>query len=174
MLLEAALPRSSTTAWAKGAEGEERTATYLDPLAREGFVIFHDRKIPMSVANIDHIVIGPTGVYVVETKNISGAFRIRGDEVQIGGRRVALVEEVRLEVEATWNALASVLAPRGLRVTPIVCAHRAELPLFRRHVGGIRILSGRGLPRYIRGQPTVLSTAEVQDLKRLLARTLAG
>jgi hypothetical protein len=174
ILLQAIVPRQSTTAWVTGAEGEERTADYLDPLATEGFVIFHDRTIPMSPANIDHIVIGPTGVFVVETKNIAGDFRVRGDDVRIGGHRVALVDEVRREVDATWNAVAPVLAPRGLRVVPIVCAHRADLPFFRQSVAGIRIVSGRGLARYIREQPPVLSAAEIQELKGLVARALPG
>jgi ssDNA-binding Zn-finger/Zn-ribbon topoisomerase 1 len=174
ILLEAIVPRQSTTAWVTGAEGEERTADYLDPLASEGFVIFHDRKIPLSRANVDHIVIGPTGVFVVETKNVAGDFRVRGDDVRIGGRRVAVVDEVRREVDATWNAVAPVLAPKGLRVVPVVCAHRADLPFFRRSVAGIRIVSGRGLARYIRGQPKVLSAPEIQELRRLLVRALPG
>jgi hypothetical protein len=128
----------------------------------------------MSVANIDHIVVGPTGVFVVETKNVAGDFRLRGDEVRIGGRRVALVDEVRREVAATWNAAAPVLAPKGLHVIPIVCAHRADLPFFRSSVAGIRIVSGRGLARYIREQPPVLSAAEVQELRRLVTRALPG
>ena len=174
ILLEPIVPRQSTTAWATGAEGEERTAEYLDPLAAKGFVIFHDRKIPMSPANVDHIVIGPTGVFVVETKNVAGDFRVSGDDVRIGGRRVALVDEVRREADATWNAVAPVLAPKGLQVVPVVCAHRADLPFFRRSVAGIRIVSGRGLPRYIQGQPGVLSAAEIQELRRLVERALPG
>jgi hypothetical protein len=113
-------------------------------------------------------------VFVVETKNVAGDFRVRGDEVRIGGRRVALVDEVRREVEATWNAVAPVLGPKGLHVVPIVCAHRADLPFFRRSVAGIRIASGRGLPRYIREQPPVLSAAEIQELRRLVVRALPG
>lgn len=174
ILLEAIVPRQSTTAWVTGAEGEERTASYLDPLAAEGFVVFHDRKIPMSRANVDHIVIGPTGVFVVETKNVAGDFRLSGDDVRIGGRRVALVDEVRREVDATWNAVAPILAPRGLRVVPVVCAHRANLPFFRQSVAGIRIVSGSGLARYIRRQPAVLSAPEIQELRRLIVRALPG
>ena len=128
----------------------------------------------MSRANVDHIVIGPTGVFVVETKNVAGDFRVRGDEVRIGGRRVAIVDEVRREVDAAWNAVAPILAPKGLHVIPVVCAHRADLPFFRRSVAGIRIVSGRGLARYIREQPALLSAAEIQELRRLIVRGLPG
>lgn len=85
ILLEAIVPRQSTTAWVTGAEGVERIGKCLDPLAAEGFVIFHDRKIPMSRANVDHIVIGATGVFVVETKNVASDFRVSGDDVRIEG-----------------------------------------------------------------------------------------
>jgi hypothetical protein len=166
VLLETLVVRPSTTAWRTGSDGEERTASSLDGLAADGFVVFHDRSIPSSSANIDHLVVGPTGVFVVETKNIAGDFRVRGDEVRIGGRRVGLVDEVRREVDATWTAVAPVLGPKGLAIIPIVCAHRASLPFFRRQVDGIRIVDGRGLARFIRGGRQVLSPAEIADLRR--------
>ena len=55
--------------WATGANGEALTARALQQLKIEVFVILHDRLIPGSSANIDHIVIGPPGVAVVETES---------------------------------------------------------------------------------------------------------
>jgi len=57
---------SSTKRWAKGAKGERRVARFHDSL--EGIVALHDRRILRSKANIDHIAIGPNGVYVIDTK----------------------------------------------------------------------------------------------------------
>lgn len=58
---------SNITAYGIGAEGERLTGRVLDKL--DGYVVLHDRKIPGSKANIDHIAIGPGGVFVVGTKN---------------------------------------------------------------------------------------------------------
>jgi hypothetical protein len=53
-----------------GLRGEELVAQQLNPLFREDYRIYHD--FPLNElskgANIDHIVIGPTGVFVIETK----------------------------------------------------------------------------------------------------------
>jgi hypothetical protein len=47
-------------------EGEKAVGQYLEKLRSEGYEIFHD--VPGTGFNIDHVLIGPTGVYTVETK----------------------------------------------------------------------------------------------------------
>lgn len=53
-----------------GLRGEELVAQHLNPLYRKGYRIYHDFPVEgrKDKANIDHIVIGPTGVFVIETK----------------------------------------------------------------------------------------------------------
>ncbi|HSK77149.1 MAG TPA: nuclease-related domain-containing protein, partial [Thermoanaerobaculia bacterium] len=62
----------STRAWAAGARGEEKLATALD-----GFSVLHDRRAPRTRGNIDHIVIAPAGVFVVDAKKYEGRIEIR-------------------------------------------------------------------------------------------------
>jgi hypothetical protein len=156
----------STTAWETGARGEEWTARMLDPLAERGFVIFHDRRIPGSKANIDHIAVGPSGVFVIETKNIAGRMRIDGPDMRIAGRRVRAVEEVRREASAVANALGARLEAHGLSVVPVICAHRAELPIFTNRVDGVRVVDGKGLVRLLTTSATMLAPDSVIDLGR--------
>src|SRR4051812_22725653 len=47
----------STTAWAKGARGEELLGRGLDTLSDRGVRTLHDRRIPRTKANIDHIAV---------------------------------------------------------------------------------------------------------------------
>lgn len=49
-----------------GFQGERFVAEELNQLLRDGFDVFHD--IPFDNYNIDHVVIGPAGVFVIETK----------------------------------------------------------------------------------------------------------
>jgi hypothetical protein len=49
-----------------GFRGERLTAQYLQPLIGDGYYIFHD--IPMGDYNVDHAIVGPKGVYAIETK----------------------------------------------------------------------------------------------------------
>ena len=62
----------STTAWAKGAIGEQKLGAGLDSLAAVGVVALHDRLIPGSKANIDHLAITPSGVWVIDAKRYKG------------------------------------------------------------------------------------------------------
>lgn len=50
-------------------EGEKAVGQYLEKLRAEGYEVFHD--VPGGGFNIDHVLIGPTGVYTVETKTWS-------------------------------------------------------------------------------------------------------
>lgn len=159
--------RRSTAAWSIGARGEERTAAVLDPLADEGFVVMHDLRISMSRANIDHLVIGPTGVFVVETKNIAGNVRLDGQDVRIGGRRVGVVEEVGREVGEVSSALRPLLDEFDVTVQPIVCVHRADLPWFRRTAAGIQFVYPGHLTKEITRRPVVLTSAQIGELRAL-------
>jgi hypothetical protein len=58
----------STKAWATGAQGEERLGQHLDKLAGDRVHLLHDRRIPGSRANIDHIVVSSSGVFVIDAK----------------------------------------------------------------------------------------------------------
>lgn len=62
-------------AYDRGRVGEEHTEVLLQALP-DGFRALHDRAIPGSRANIDHIVIGPTGVFVIDSKNYSGRISV--------------------------------------------------------------------------------------------------
>ncbi len=64
-----------TTAWKVGAEGERRVAEVLAPVP--GIEALHDRRVPNSKANIDHLAVGPAGVFVIDAKKYTGAIEIR-------------------------------------------------------------------------------------------------
>jgi predicted ester cyclase len=64
-----------------GVDGELATAEELNQLMHYGYYVFHD--FPANKFNIDHVVIGPAGVFAVETKT-----RSKADEK---GRQVATV-----------------------------------------------------------------------------------
>lgn len=69
--------RQSTTAWDRGAIGEEMLGARLDSLAGSGMAVLHDRRIPRSRANIDHLVVTPSGVWVIDAKHYQGRPRLR-------------------------------------------------------------------------------------------------
>jgi hypothetical protein len=69
-------PSTDAVAWWRGAAGEQRTARLLGPLERQGWVVLHDLAVPGSRANLDHLVIGPGGVFVVDSKRYRGRLQL--------------------------------------------------------------------------------------------------
>lgn len=69
--------KQSTRAWAQGAAGEAELGRHLAGIASKDVIVLHDRRIPRSRANIDHIVIAPTGVWVIDAKRYKGIIRKR-------------------------------------------------------------------------------------------------
>ena len=70
-----------------GERGERRVAEILDRLRSKGFVAFHE--LPNNGLNVDHVVVGPSGIYAIETKTRSGSGTINyGSECELvfGGR----------------------------------------------------------------------------------------
>ncbi|MGH9694017.1 MAG: nuclease-related domain-containing protein [Bryobacteraceae bacterium] len=62
--------------WKSGAEGECVVASVLDGLPK-GFVVFHDFNTAQG--NFDHVVVGPTGIFALETKNFRGTIAAGAD-----------------------------------------------------------------------------------------------
>lgn len=72
----------------KGAAGEEATARALDALPPDEWSVFHDVRWPdRKLANVDHIVVGPPGVFVIDSKNWSGTVTITDDVLRQNGYR---------------------------------------------------------------------------------------
>jgi hypothetical protein len=61
--------------WGTGADGERATRDQLVPLEQEGWRAEHDIPVAGS-GNIDHLVDGPKGVFLLETKNLAGRIAI--------------------------------------------------------------------------------------------------
>ncbi len=128
----------SVRAWAKGASGEEALGAKLTKLATERLVILHDRRIPGSRANIDHIAITPGGVFVIDSKHYSGRVQqrdlggwFRTDLRLYVGRRdcTKLVHGAEDQAEVMRDAVAS-LGFTDIPIRPVLCFIGAEWGLF--------------------------------------------
>ena len=100
----------------KGWEGEQRVALELSYLNDE-FLLLNDVMLPRGRGNIDHILVGPTGVFVFETKNYSGKYVCYGDRrfFQGVGQKYD-VSSVSVQAKNNANALASLLHTAGFTV----------------------------------------------------------
>ena len=124
----------STKAWDTGAIGEERLGQKLNELASDTLRILHDRRIPGTRANIDHIAVTPTGVHVIDPKRYAGrptmkieggVLRPRTEKLLVGGRdRTKLVDGVIKQVDLVRTILGV-----EIPVTGVLCFIDADWPL---------------------------------------------
>lgn len=167
-------------AWRRGADGEERVAAVLERhAASHGVLLLHDRRLPGTRANIDHLAIGPGGVTVIDTKRYHGKVEIRRcggllsprvERLFVAGRdRTSLVEGVRRQAAVVRDALHEAGATVA-EVRPVLCwADPGELPgLGRAEVLGVPVLGPRRTAR-LTARPGPVRYDQVQLLRRLLA-----
>jgi Nuclease-related domain len=158
--------------WERGASGERIVGARLERI--DGIELLHDRRIPGTRATIDHIAVGPGGVYVVDAKlygtmvkprglgrfrHVDRRFWIRGhDESQ-------LVAKVGVQV----NALTRALNEAPIPVTPALCFVDAQWPLPAEPfmLNGVWVGWPDVLPDLV-NRPGLLDTAAIRTTARLL------
>jgi hypothetical protein len=169
----------STTAWAKGSVGEERVGRRLDRLTENGAVVLHDRRIPGSRANIDHLVVAPSGVWVIDAKNHAGKVELRDrggwfrrdHRLFVGGReRTKLVVGMTKQVEAVALAVEDTNVP----IYSVLCFTGAEWGLFAKPfvVDDVLVTWPRALIKVI-SQPNGYDLAVADAAARLATRLTA-
>ena len=142
----------------RGAEGEHRTAAALATLPSE-WVSVHDLRWPgRQRANIDHIVFGPGGIFVIDSKNWSGRLSVGGETLRQNGRSretaVAGCADAAL-------AVAELLGPYAAHVSPVLCFAREE-PVAG-WVRDVMICSVANLPQMLLTRPAVLTDQQLAD-----------
>lgn len=170
-------PRS-TTAWHTGAIGEEQLGGRLNQLVSDRLRVIHDRRIPGTRTNIDHLAVTPSGVYVIDAKKYAGRPRLkveggmlrpRVEKLLVGTRDCShLVDGVLRQVEIVRGAVGP-----PLRVHGVLCFVGADWPL----IGGsfttreVEVLWPRRLYPMLKAEGS--STIEtISETHRLLAAAL--
>ncbi|MET0432583.1 MAG: nuclease-related domain-containing protein [Cellulomonas sp.] len=174
-------PRS-TTAWARGARGEEILGRNLDGLEPRGVRVLHDRRIPRTRANIDHIAVAPTGVHVIDAKRYKGrpALRVEGGiirprvhKLMLGARDCTrLVDGMHKQLDVVQE----VLDQAGLEEVPVqgaLCFVDADWPL----IGGSFVLRDVAVlwPKKLSERltaPGEMSPGRIATVHEALARAL--
>ncbi|TQS94365.1 NERD domain-containing protein [Arthrobacter sp. TS-15] len=168
--------RQHTKSWERGAVGEERLGARLDALAADGLAVLHDRRIPGSKANIDHIAITRAGIWVIDAKmykgrpelKIEGAIlRPRVEKLLVGRRDCTkLVDGVLKQVDVVRDLVGDV------PVTGALCFVEADWPLiggaFSTH--GVHVLWPKRLAKVLVEEPA--GDVDVASVRQKLASRL--
>jgi nuclease-like protein len=151
-------PSEQARTWQRGAKGERHTARLLRRLHRDGYVVFHDLAVPDSDANVDHLVIGPTGLFVIDSKQWTGSVHQSADGL-VWHNHYPLdrtLETVRWEAETLGRLL-------GTRTAALLCVHGAHVQAGGLDAQGVAIVPDHRL-RSALGYDRVLSDADLELL----------
>jgi hypothetical protein len=143
--------RESAATWGKGSAGESRLAAFIAREVGDAVIALHDRLIPGTRTNIDHLFVASTGVWVVDAKAYKGKvvkrevgpIWRRDNEVFIGGRnRTKLAAGVEKQVDAVLAALKGDPTAKGTDVYGVLCFLESEWALldFPFQVGVVWVL----------------------------------
>jgi hypothetical protein len=141
-------PSANARFWRRQARMQRRTAAILAKLEQDDWLVLHDIALPGWSASLDHLVIGPTGAWAIESWRDTRSPR----------------------ADLSWKAaaVADSLAGTGVAVQPLLCLHSGVRLPGRRSVQGIPLVSLRRLPDVV-GHGTRAQAVEVQ---RASARAL--
>ena len=149
--------RPSTARWRTGGLAEERVGRLLSEAVGDRGFVLHDRAVPRSRANLDHIAIVPSGVWVVDTKRYRGRVRRGLPEGRLVGRRTLVVngrDRGELVTAARrQRSLVESAVGRGVEVRAVLCFAGAEWGLAPRpfSVGGVAVTWPKALVRRLAG-----------------------
>lgn len=150
--------------WQQGAFGEQATGRQLRKLEHQGWVVLHD--LPRGTGNVDHVLVGPGGVFVLDSKRTDGLVVVQDSSVT-----VTRIDDPNLHYVHTGSAhllhLASETHERvratsriSQWVTPVM-VWWAEFP--QRVVEGRCVhVHGDDLVQWLLDRPTQIAPSRVQ------------
>lgn len=182
LLLRLQAPPESETAWETGAVGEEALAAHLARRCPDAIVL-HDRRLPRSRANIDHLAVAPSGVYVIDAKRYRGKIEVRKPlfgkaRLLVAGRdKTKLVEGLERQRQAVLDVLATAAPETPVHacfcfLNPTGQTGGSGLPLFSTQtINGFPLLYPRKLSKRLKARGPLAAEAR-QAVAGLLARAL--
>jgi hypothetical protein len=151
-----------------GIRGEERVAALLAQLEDEGYRALHD--LDTGSGDVDHLLVGPTGVFVIETKDWGGRFYRRGGRLMFNDKAA---DHVVGQVTAAALAIREVLVAAGIDVwvQAVVASTRAKVSTGVLRLGHVTVADADRLPEVVRSSKGSL---EPETVSRAVKAILHG
>jgi len=171
---------SSIPAWQKSSAAERRTEKQLKSLQRNGYLVLHARAVPrddegVSDGRIDHLVIGPSGVYAIDSEKWDKRLPVR----TLSHRKLfhgPFNKKDRLD-EARWEADQASKIIGGqvgfeVPVQPSVAIYGPSIPWKVMRVRDVDVYAGNRARSYLRRRPKILTDTDVQRIFQAAEKAL--
>jgi hypothetical protein len=143
----------------QGADGERTVGRELELLADDGWLTLHN--VSLGRGDVDHVLIGPGGLFIIETKSHKGRFRV--DRIDQGMLKQAYAEKKRME-RITGYTFEPLLVFSNAWLIGRVPAKR----------DGVTILPARMLADFVSRRKRTVSPERAKQVHERLVEALAG
>lgn len=147
--------------WAVGADGEEEVALRLRKLG-DGWHVIHSVPVGENGADIDHVVIGPAGVFTLNTKNHSKhRVTVTQGGVYLNGRRTEYLRNSRYEAKRSKKLLTA--ACGNVEVQPVIVIMAADLKV-KSEPTDVNVVGRKRIARWLTTRPALLTPVRVDEI----------
>jgi hypothetical protein len=147
-------------------EAQQATAAGLDLLRVLGWLVLHEVELPGDAgATVDHVLAGPSGVYVVNTVSWSGAISVTDEVLSVGGTNRS---ESLVEVAGAADLVRGLLG--ATPVAPLLCFERLEAVVGV--AADVALCASENILDLLTSQPQILDTAAVARATHVLVAAL--
>jgi len=154
--------RGNEWAWRVGAEGEEEVARYLAKLKSEWRVL-HSVPVGDQGSDIDHVVIGPGGVFTLNTKNhIRSNVWVTERVFMVNGQKMPYVRNSRHEAKRA-SRLLSEACGFEVPVSPVIVVMAARLTVKSQPVG-VDVVGRKRIRKWLTKRSLVLTSERVEQI----------
>lgn len=158
---------AESVSWYLGAKGEIDVAAMLATLPAS-WSVFHSLPIGKKGADIDHLVIGPGGVFTINTKNHSGkGVWVAGQTLMVSGYQAPHIRNAEYEADRVTKLLRARM-PRLAAAHPVVAVVNAKSLTITKKPERVAVVTGPALRRWLMTRPVVLGPAELADLRAVI------
>jgi Nuclease-related domain len=163
-------PSPETQTWQRGAEGQRHVARLLEPLAKQGWGVEHDLPVRGAKGNLDHVVIGPPGIFAIDVRHYRGRLRLSPDGLLWHGRTFLLPSLSATRSKA--DRLQDRIGAPDIWVSPIVAVLGGMVPGGQVTSMGVTVVPARRLPDVLRSLPPTLTTQRAREVAEQMNRRL--
>jgi hypothetical protein len=165
-------PRTAEKSWRRGAEAEEYVALKLSALD-SSWRILHSVAVGRRGTDIDHIVIGPGGVFTISSRSHPGKkVWVSGDILMVNGFRQQYIRDSRYKAARATKLLSGSVG-FDVPVTGIVVLVGTAKETFKEQPrdGTVHVSTPRAARRWIQRQPISLSAEAVDRIYAMARRS---
>ncbi|HEY7947052.1 MAG TPA: nuclease-related domain-containing protein [Acidimicrobiales bacterium] len=154
--------RTEESAWRAGADGEVEVAWQLRKLGPQWRVL-HAVGVGEKASDIDHVVIGPGGIFTLNTKN-HGRNRVWVAEntFMVNGKKTAYLRNSRFEAQRASKLLSSACGGNVV-VEPVIVVMAGGVTV-KAPPAGVHVVEYRRIARWLVKRPAVLAPDKVEGL----------